>query len=112
MREGIFSASSNVDSEDKRVVHCNRFPGFELQLLNNRFQQCRQPHWAAFGILKNFLQQSELFIFFIRQPHEWVKLSRLSANPQKTEYMFIGHPNRTNKIMEQEELELNGSEIN
>ena len=36
---------------------------------------------------------------------------KLSANPQKTEYMFIGHPNRTNKITEQEKLKLNGSEI-
>ena len=25
--------------------------------------------------------------------------------------MFIGHPNRTNKLTEQEELKLNGSEI-
>ena len=42
---------------------------------------------------------------------EWMRLSKLSANPQKTEYMFIGHPNRTNKITQQEELKLNGSEI-
>ena len=42
---------------------------------------------------------------------EWMRLNKLSANPQKTEYMFIGHPNRTNKITEQEKLKLNGSEI-
>ena len=42
---------------------------------------------------------------------EWMRLSKLSANPQKTEYMFIGHPNRTNKLTEQEELKLDGSEI-
>ena len=42
---------------------------------------------------------------------EWMRLNKLSANPQKTEYMFIGHPNRTNKITEQEILKLNGSEI-
>ena len=42
---------------------------------------------------------------------EWMRLSKLSANPQKTEHMFIGHPNRTNKLTEQEELKLNGSEI-
>ena len=35
----------------------------------------------------------------------------LSANPQSTEYMFMGHPNRTNKIAEREKLKLNGSEI-
>ena len=40
-----------------------------------------------------------------------MRLNKLSANPQKTEYMFIGHPNRTNKIIEQEKLKLNGSEI-
>ena len=40
-----------------------------------------------------------------------MRLNKLSANPQKTEYMFIGHPNRTNKITEQEKLKLNGSEI-
>ena len=42
---------------------------------------------------------------------EWMRLSKLSANPQKTEYVFIGHPNRTNKITEQEELKLNDSEM-
>ena len=42
---------------------------------------------------------------------EWMRLNKLSANPQKTESMSIGHPNRTNKIAEQEELKLNGSEI-
>ena len=42
---------------------------------------------------------------------EWMRLNKLSANPQKTEYMFMGHPNRTNKTTEQEKLKLNGSEI-
>ena len=40
-----------------------------------------------------------------------MRLNKLSANPQKIEYMFIGHPNRANKITEQEKLKLNGSEI-
>ena len=35
---------------------------------------------------------------------EWMRLNKLSANPQKREYMFIGHPNRTNEITEQEKL--------
>ena len=42
---------------------------------------------------------------------ELMRLNELSANPQKTEYMFMGHPNRTNKITEQEKLKLDGSEI-
>ena len=33
---------------------------------------------------------------------EWMRLSKLSANPQKAEYMFVWHPNRTIKISEQE----------
>ena len=40
-----------------------------------------------------------------------MRLNKLSANPQNTEYMFIGHQNRANKITEQEKLKLNGSEI-
>ena len=43
---------------------------------------------------------------------EWMRLNKLSANPQKTECMFMGHPNRTNNITEQEKLKFNGSEIN
>lgn len=35
---------------------------------------------------------------------EWMRLNKLSANPQRTEYMFTGHLNRTNKIAEQEPL--------
>ena len=31
---------------------------------------------------------------------EWMRLNKLSANPQKTEYMFIEYPNRANKITE------------
>ena len=31
---------------------------------------------------------------------EWMRPNKLSANLQKTENMFIGHPNRTNKITE------------
>ncbi len=31
---------------------------------------------------------------------EWMRLNKLSANPKKTEYVVIGHPNRTNRIAE------------
>ena len=55
----------------------------------------------------------------LRNVSEWMRLNnislmrlnKLSAHPQKKEYMFMGHPNRTNKITEQEKLKLTGSEI-
>ena len=40
-----------------------------------------------------------------------MRLNKLSANPQKTEYMIIGHPRRTNKVEIRETLRLNGSYI-
>ena len=42
---------------------------------------------------------------------EWMRINKLSINPQKTEYMIIGHPRRTNKILSHEPLMLNGAEI-
>ena len=42
---------------------------------------------------------------------EYMKLNKLSANRQKTEYMIIGHPRRTNKVEIHETLRLNGSDI-
>ena len=42
---------------------------------------------------------------------EWMRINSLSINPQKTEYMIIRHPRRTNKILSHEPLTLNGSEI-
>ena len=42
---------------------------------------------------------------------EWMRINKLSINPQKTEYMIIGHPRRTNKISSHEPLMLNGAEI-
>ena len=42
---------------------------------------------------------------------EWMRLNKLSANPQKTEHMFVGYPYRTNKITDQGRLKLNGSGI-
>ena len=42
---------------------------------------------------------------------EWMRINKLSINPQKTEYMIIWHPRRTNKILSHELLMLNGAEI-
>ena len=42
---------------------------------------------------------------------EYMRLNKLSANPQKTEYMIIGHPRRTNKVEIHETPRLNGSDI-
>ena len=42
---------------------------------------------------------------------KWMRINKLSINPQKTEYMIIGHPRRTNKILSHEPLMLNGAEI-
>ena len=42
---------------------------------------------------------------------ECMKLNRLSANPQKTEYMIIGHPRRSNAVEIHETLGLNDSDI-
>ena len=42
---------------------------------------------------------------------EWMRINKQSINPQKTEYMIIGHPRRTNKISFHEQLMLNGAEI-
>ena len=42
---------------------------------------------------------------------EYMRLNKLSANPQKKEYMIIGHPRRTNKVEIHETLKLNGSDI-
>ena len=50
-------------------------------------------------------------LIILKKIEKFSPTTTLSANPQKTEYMFIGHPNRTNKITEQEKLKLNGSEI-
>ena len=42
---------------------------------------------------------------------EWMRINKLSINPQKTEYMIIGHPRRTNETTSHEILTLHGSEI-
>ena len=42
---------------------------------------------------------------------EYMRLNKLSANPQKTEYVIIGHPRRTNKVEIHETLRLNGSDM-
>ena len=42
---------------------------------------------------------------------EWMRVNKLSPNPQKTEFMIIGHPLSTRKPKLPEALELNGSEM-
>ena len=42
---------------------------------------------------------------------EWMRINKLSANPKKTEFTFIGHPRRINKIETLAPLKLNGTEI-
>ena len=40
-----------------------------------------------------------------------MRVNKLSANPQKTEFMIIGHQRRVNEIKELPLLKLNDSEI-
>ena len=47
----------------------------------------------------------------LRNISEWMRINKLSANPEKTEYMIIGHPRRTNKVEILQPLHLNDSEI-
>ena len=42
---------------------------------------------------------------------EWMRVNKLSPNPQKTEFMIIGHPFSTKNPELPETLELNGSEV-
>ena len=42
---------------------------------------------------------------------EWMRIHKLSINPQKTEYMVTGHPRKTYVTSSCEALTLNGSEI-
>ena len=47
----------------------------------------------------------------LRNISEWMRVNKLSSNPDKTEYMIIGHPRRTNKVEISQLLHLNDSEI-
>ena len=47
----------------------------------------------------------------LQNSSEWMRINKLSANPKKTEFMFIGHPRRINKIETLDPLKLNGTEI-
>ena len=42
---------------------------------------------------------------------DWLRVNKLSANPQKTEFMVIGHRRRVNEIKELPSFKLNDSEI-
>ena len=41
---------------------------------------------------------------------EWIRVNKLSANPEKTEFTLIGHQRRINKIETLAPLKLNGTE--
>ena len=43
----------------------------------------------------------------LRNISQWVLVNKLNANPQKTEYMVIGHPRMANKVEISEPLNLN-----
>ena len=43
----------------------------------------------------------------LRNISEWMRVNKLSANPEKTEYMIIGHPRRINDVEVSEPLNLN-----
>ena len=42
---------------------------------------------------------------------EWMRFNKSTVNPKKTEFMFIGHPCRINKIETLAPLKLNDTEI-
>ena len=42
---------------------------------------------------------------------EWMRVNKLSPNPQKTEFMNIGYPPSTRKPELPDTLKLNGSEV-
>ena len=42
---------------------------------------------------------------------EWMRVNKLTVNPNKTEFMFIGHPCRINKIETLAPLKINDTEI-
>ena len=42
---------------------------------------------------------------------EWMRVNKLSPNPSKTEYLFIGHPRKTKAVNIPNGLKLNESEI-
>ena len=42
---------------------------------------------------------------------EWMRVNKLSANPEKTEFMFVGYPRITYKIETLAPLKHNSTEI-
>ena len=42
---------------------------------------------------------------------DWLRVNKLSANPQKTEFMVIGHQCKVNEIKELPSLKLNDSKV-
>ena len=58
--------------------------------------------------VKNLIQKAQMELSNIST---WMRINKLSANPQKTEYMIIGHPRKTKKIEVHEESKLNDYDI-
>ena len=42
---------------------------------------------------------------------EWIRINKLSPNPEKTEYMIIGHSREVNALNISSALKLNGADI-
>ena len=42
---------------------------------------------------------------------EWMRINKMRANPEKTEYLIIGHPCGTNTITDIAKFNMNGVEI-
>ena len=61
----------------------------------------------TFSDPKNLLENAERELLDIS---EWMRTSKRTSYPKKTEYMLIGHPRKANKIDFSEPLMLNNAE--
>ena len=58
----------------------------------------------------NVVQMTECARKELASIAEWMRVNKLSPNPQKAEFMIIGHPLSTRKLELPEILKLNGSD--
>ena len=63
---------------------------------------------VASANVENLIQKAQMELLNIST---WMRINKLSANPEKSEYMIIGHPRKINKIEVHEPLKLNDSDI-
>ena len=85
----------------------------------NDFEKCLQSSHAniyadgtAITITSNnVVQMTECAHKELANVAEWMRVNILSPNPQKTEFIIIGHPLSTRKPELPETLKLNGTEI-